>query len=116
MSKTKNRSTLFWIFFALLCAVSLVLLELNKNSIAAWGVTIALLVGYAFLRRKLKGKHFYLRLIAFLALAALLLSILLHVGRPYRFRPAVEKSGGMTNVVEIHDGKVQGVFTEDKAV
>ena len=109
MSKTKKRSTLFWVFFALLCAVSLALLELNKNSLAAWGVTIALLIGYAFLRKKLRGKHFYLRLIAFLALAALLLSILLHVGRPYRFRPAVEKSGGMTNVVELHDGKVQGV-------
>ena len=116
MSKTKKRSTLFWIFFALLCAVSLALLELNKNSLAAWGVTIALLIGYAFLRKKLRGKHFYLRLIAFLALAALLLSILLHVGRPYRFRPAVEKSGGMTNVVELHDGKVQGVYTADKAV
>ena len=114
MSKTKKRSTLFWVFFALLCAVSLALLELNKNSLAAWGATIALLIGYAFLRKKLRGKHFYLRLIAFLALAALLLSILLHVGRPYRFRPAVEKSGGMTNVVELHDGKVQGVA--DKAV
>ena len=116
MSKTKKRSTLFWVFFALLCAVSLALLELNKNSLAAWGATIALLIGYAFLRKKLRGKHFYLRLIAFLALAALLLSILLHVGRPYRFRPAVEKSGGMTNVVELHDGKVQGVYTADKAV
>ena len=116
MSKTKKRSTLFWVFFALLCAVSLALLELNKNSLAAWGATIALLIGYAFLRKKLSGKHFYLRLIAFLALAALLLSILLHVGRLYRFRPAVEKSGGMTNVVELHDGKVQGIYTEDKAV
>ena len=117
MSKTKKRSTLFWVFFALLCAVSLALLELNKNSLAAWGVTLALLIGYAVLRQKmLCGRHFYLRLIAFLALAALLLSILLHVGRPYRFRPAVEKSGGMTNVVELHDGKVQGVYTADKAV
>ena len=116
MSKTKKRSILLWGVFALLCAVSLALLELNKNTVAAWGATIALLIGYAFLRKKLRGKHFYLRLIAFLALAALLLSILLHVGRPYRFRPAVEKSGGMTGVVDLHDGKVQGVYTEDKAV
>ena len=117
MTKTKNHDVLFWIFFVLLCAVSLTLLELNKNSLAAWGVTLALLAGYAVLRlKKLKGKHFYLRAAAFLAISALLLSILLHVGRPYRFRPAVEKSGGMTGVIELRDGKVQGVLTADKAV
>lgn len=117
MTKTKNHDALFWIFFVLLCAVSLTLLELNKNSLAAWIGTLTLLSGYAVLwLRKLRGKHFYLRFAAFLAIAALLLSILLHVGRPYRFRPAVEKSGGMTGVVELRDGKVQGVLTADKAV
>ena len=117
MTKTKNHDVLFWIFFVLLCAVSLTLLELNKNSLAAWIGTLALLAGYAILRlKKLKGKHFYLRAAAFLAISSLLLSILLHVGRPYRFRPAVEKSGGMTGVIELRDGKVQGVLTADKAV
>ncbi len=117
MTKTKNHDMLFRIFFMLLCAVSLTLLELNKNSLAAWCVTLALLAGYAVLRlKKLRGKHFYLRAAAFLAIAALLLSILLHVGRPYRFRPAVEKSGGMTGVIDLRDGKVQGVLTADKAV
>ena len=117
MTKTKNHDVLFWICFVLLCAVSLTLLELNKNSLAAWIGTLALLAGYAVLRlKKLKGKHFYLRAAAFLAISALLLSILLHVGRPYRFRPAVEKSGGMTGVIELRDGKVQGVLTADKAV
>ncbi len=117
MTKTKNHDALFWIFFVLLCAVSLTLLELNKNSLAAWIGTLVLLALYAVLRlKKLKGKHFYLRFAAFLAIAALLMSILLHVGRPYRFRPAVEKSGGMTGVVELRDGKVQGVLTADKAV
>ena len=117
MTKTKNHDVLFRIFFMLLCAVSLTLLELNKNSLAAWCVTLALLAGYAVLRlKKLRGKHFYLRAAAFLAIAALLLSILLHVGRPYRFRPAVEKSGGMTGVIDLRDGKVQGVLTADKAV
>ena len=117
MTKTKNHDVLFWICFVLLCAVSLTLLELNKNSLAAWIGTLALLAGYAILRlKKLKGKHFYLRAAAFLAISSLLLSILLHVGRPYRFRPAVEKSGGMTGVIELRDGKVQGVLTADKAV
>lgn len=117
MTKTKNHDVLFWICFVLLCAVSLTLLELNKNSLAAWIGTLALLAGYAVLRlKKLKDKHFYLRAAAFLAISALLLSILLHVGRPYRFRPAVEKSGGMTGVIELRDGKVQGVLTADKAV
>ena len=47
MTKAKNHNILFWIFFVFLCAASLALLELNKNTLAAWGVTLALLIGYA---------------------------------------------------------------------
>jgi len=115
--KTKTNNTVFWIFYALLAAAALLLLELNKNNLAAWGMSLGLLLLYAVLRLRFMGKeHFYLRLLGFLALAALLLSVLLHVGRPYRLRPAVEKSGGMTEVVTLRDGKVQGVKTADGAV
>jgi len=116
-SKTKTNNTAFWVFFTLLAVIVLTLLELNKNSLAAWGMSIALLVLYAVLRLRFMGKeHFYLRLLGFLALAALLLSIVFRVGRPYRLRPAVEKSGGMTEVITLSDGKVQGVKTADGAV
>ena len=116
-SKAKTHDLLFWIVFALMTLVTLTFLELNKNTLAAWGACIALLALYAFLHRRfLRGGHFYLRIIALLAVAALLCQIMWGVGRPYKRRPAVEKSGGMTEVVTLSDGKVQGVKTQDGAV
>ncbi|MBQ7692542.1 MAG: carboxylesterase family protein [Oscillospiraceae bacterium] len=116
-NKTKTRSAPFWVFFALLAVLTAAALELNKNALAAWAVCIALLALYAFLRQRfLRGGHFYLRLIALLALLALLCQAMWGVGRPYKLRPAVEKSGGMTEVVTLRDGKVQGVLTADGAV
>ncbi len=116
-AETKTHDFLFWIFFALLTLASLTLLELNKNGLTAWGVTLALLIGYAVLRQRLlRGGHFYLRLIALVALIALLVQILLGVGRPYKRRPAVTVSGGMSEVLTLSDGKVQGVKTRDGAV
>lgn len=115
--KTKTRSVGFWIFFALLALLASALLELNKNTLAAWAACLVLLGGYAVLRQRvLRRGHVYLRLIALLALLALLAQVLLGVGRPYKLRPAVEKSGGMTDVIDLRDGKVQGVKTADGAV
>ena len=58
-AETKTHDFLFWIFFALLTLSSLTLLELNKNTLAAWGGTLALLAGYALLRqKKLRGRQF----------------------------------------------------------
>ena len=116
-NNTKSHDTLFWIVLGLFAVVYLTLLELNKNSVAAWGAALALLAFYVLLRQKvLRGRHFYLRLIAFLALIALLAQILLGLGRPYKRRPAVTVSGGMTGVVDTRSGKVQGVKTGDGAV
>ena len=116
-NKTKTHAAPFWVFFALLAVLTAAALELNKNTLAAWAVCIALLTVYAFLRQRfLRGGHFYLRLLALLALLALLCQAMWGVGRPYKFRPAVEKSGGMTGVVTLRDGKVQGVLTADGAV
>ena len=116
-SKTKTHAAPFWVFFALLAVLTAAVLELNKNTLAAWAVCIALLALYAFLRQRfLRGGHFYLRLLALLALLALLCQVMWGVGRPYKLRPAVEKSGGVTGVVTLRDGKVQGVLTADGAV
>ena len=116
-AKAKTQDLFFWIFFALLTLTTLTILELNKNNLAAWAVCLALLGLYAFLRQRfLRGRHFYLRLAALLALLALLSQVMWGVGRPYKRRPAVEKSGGMTEVLSLRDGKVQGVKTADGAV
>ena len=115
--KTKTRSTGFWVFFALLAVVLTALLELNKNALYAWAIVYALLIAYAVIRQKyLRGSHVYLRIVAFLAVMALICQTLWGVGKPTKLRPAVEKSGGMTEGVSLRDGKVQGVKTADGAV
>ena len=115
--KTKTRGIGFWALLILTGLVFAALLELNKNTLAAWGLCAMLLAGWALLRRKaLRGKGFLLRLAAFAVLLALLTAVLLLVGRPYKLRPAVEKSGGETGVVTLRDGQVRGVLTKDGAV
>ena len=95
--KTRTRGIGFWTLLTLTGLVFAALLELNKNTLAAWGLCAMLLAGWALLRRKaLRGKGFLLRLAAFAVLLALLTAVLLLVGRPYKLRPAVEKSGGET--------------------
>lgn len=114
--KTKSRDVFFWILLGFTALVFAVLLELNKNSLAAWAVTFGLLAGYAALHTRLRDEHIFLRMVAYLALLALLLPVLLGIGRPFRRRPALERSGGMTAVRSIHSGRVQGLLTEDGAV
>jgi len=116
-AKAKTHDLLFWIFFALMTLITLTVLELNKNNLAAWAVCLALLALYAFLRQRvLHGGHVYLRLVLLFAVLALLCQVMWGVGRPYKHRPAVEKSGGMTEVLSLRDGKVQGLKTADGAV
>ncbi len=114
---TGRHPAAFWTLFAFTALVFAALLELNKNSLPAWLLGFLLLAGYALLRRKkLRGARFALRLSAWLALPALLAAVLLGVGRPYRLRPAVEESGGATDVITLRDGKLRGVKTADGAV
>lgn len=116
-NKTRTRDILFWILFGLISLFFLALLELNKNTLVAWAAALALMVLYAVLRQKvLRKKRLPIRLFALLGLIALLTGVLLYVGRPVKLRPAVEKSGGETGVVSLHDGKVQGLLTSDGLV
>ena len=113
----KTRGIGFWLLLALTGLVFAALLELNKNTLAAWALCALLLVGWAVLRQSfLHGKGFLKRFAAFAAALALLAAALLFVGRPYKRRPAVAKSGGASEIVAIRDGRVQGVLTEDGAV
>ena len=113
----KSHNIGFWILFALAGLLFLALLELNKNTLLAWGLALVLLALYAFVRRKyLRGKQFWLRALSTLVLLALLIPVLLWVGTPTRLRPATERSGGLTGVVSLRDGDVQGLLTADGAV
>lgn len=113
----KSRSAVFWILFALAGLIFLALLELNKNTLLAWAVAIVLLALYSFVHQKyLRGKRFLLRMLSTLALLVLLIPVLLWVGTPTKLRPGVEKSGGLTGVVSLRDGDIQGLLTADGAV
>ena len=118
MTKTKKNNLLMWIFYILVYAVSLVLLELNKNTLLGWGAGLLLLAGYLFLRRKvLQNRKGILRILAFLVLIAALTGVLLFSVGPVRMYPAVEgKNGGVTDIVTVKDGQLTGVYTEDRAV
>ena len=113
----KSCDMVFWILFALAGLLFLALLELNKNTMLAWGIALVLLTLYAFVHQKyLRGKRFWLRMLSTLALLVLLLPVLLWVGTPTKLRPATEQNGGLTGVVSLRDGDVQGLLTADGAV
>lgn len=103
--------------FAIAGLLFLTLLELNKNTLHAWAVAMILLALYAFVHQKyLRGKRFWQRLLSTMILLVLLISVLLWVGTPTRLRPATEQSSGLTGVVSLRDGDIQGLRTADGAV
>ena len=118
MEKTKKTGAGFWIPAVLTALVFAALLELNRNTLLAWGLCAVLFAAWVILRRKkLCGAGFGKRLLAWLGLAAALSLVLAFVGRPYKLRPAVEGgNGGFTDVVTLRDGQVRGVYTPDGAV
>ena len=116
---TKKTGTAgFWIALLLTALVFAALLELNRNTLLAWGICAALLLLWAVLRqRRLRGKKGGVRLLAWLGLVTALSLVLAFVGRPYRPRPALEGgNGGFTEIVTVRDGKLRGVYTADGAV
>ena len=116
-TKTGRGGAGYAVLLILTALVFLALLELNKNNLLAWGAAAVLIALYAFVyRRWLKDREPGLRLLGYTALVALLLSVLLGVGRPYRLRPAVERSGGVTDVVTVQQGMLRGLKTADGAV
>ena len=116
--KEKTKVGAGFVLLAVLTAlVFAALLELNKNTLPAWGLCAALFVVWIALRKKLGGAGAGKRLLAWLGLAAALSLVLAFVGRPYRLRPAVEGGdGGLTEIVTLRDGQVRGVYTPDGAV
>lgn len=118
MEKKQTRGAGFAIWTGLTALVFAVLLELNKNTLLAWGECAAVLLVYVLLwRRRLRGARFWKRALSWLGLAAVLTLVLLGVGRPYKPRPAVAgENGGLTEPVTIAQGRLCGVYTADRAV
>ena len=107
----------FWILMILTALLTAALLELNKNTLAAWGAAALGLALFILLRRPLLGHGGVARrLLCWAALWALLAAVLFGVGRPYRLRPALRWSGGPSEVVTLDDGQVQGLRSADGAL
>ncbi len=102
------------IFFLLLLAV----LELNKNTLLGWLLTILLFLGYLYLSEKVFSPHkWYAGLGMFLCFIALFAGILFLTWPPTRAVPAVDvKDPEKTEVITLNDGQVRGVYNEEKDV
>ena len=92
-------------------------LELNKNTLLGWALTLALFAVYLLFRRMAPGARWFVRLGAFLTLTLLLLLVFRFTEGPVRLRPAVEgREPAVTEIVTLEQGQLTGVCTADGAV
>ena len=107
--------TVLYILFSI---IILALFEFNKNTLAGWAVAVVLLVLYPVVisRDPFESKKL-LRIPLFLLLCAALGAALKFTEGPVKLRDAVAgNNGGVTEIVEVAQGQLTGVYTEDKLV
>lgn len=106
--------TILTVLAALLCAV---LLELGKNTLWGWGLTLAAFAALIFTRTRLIMDGFLPRVALWAAFLAVLALIFKLSGPPIRSIPAVEgKNPTPTGVVTVAQGDLTGVYTKDGGV
>ena len=111
----KKRKIGFWIGFALLLALMLAVLELNKNTLAGFCLCAASALLFLCVHGRAKKKG--LRALCFLGWIALFAVILFLSWPPVKAVPAAEgKESARSPVVLTRKGKVQGVLSADGAV
>lgn len=115
----KIKTIIFVILSALIFAIMLAVLELNKNTV--WGFVLLLLVTAGFYtahRFIVKRKNkWYLRLCVWLAWLSLFCGVLLLTWPPVQAVPAVSvKNPEKTEIITLSQGDLQGVYNADKSV
>jgi para-nitrobenzyl esterase len=115
----KIKKILFVILSALVFAVMLAVLELNKNTI--WGFVILLCITAAFYilhRFIIKRKNkWYLKLGVWFGWITLFIVVLFITWPPVQAVPAVSvKNPEKTEIVSLAQGDLQGVYNADKSV
>lgn len=115
----KIKKIIFVILSALIFAIMLAVLELNKNTV--WGFVLLLLVTAGFYtahRFIVKRKNkWYLRLCVWLAWLGLFCGALLLTWPPVQAVPAVSvKNPEKTEIITLSQGDLQGVYNADKSV
>lgn len=115
----KIKKIIFVILSALIFAIMLAVLELNKNTV--WGFVLLLLVTAGFYtahRLIVKRKNkWYLRLCVWLAWLSLFCGVLFLTWPPVQAVPAVSvKNPEKTEIITLSQGDLQGVYNADKSV
>ncbi len=117
MKKTENRKkgVAFYIVFSIILLLMLAVLELNKNTVAGFILTLVLgalvICDYVFL---LKQRHVLLKLLIWPVWFGVFALILFVTWPPVRSVSAVTyKNPVKTDVVRVQNGDVQGVLSKD---
>ncbi len=117
--ETRAPGRVLWkVLLALFALVTAAALELGKHTLLGWGLFLAALAAFIFLRaKKLSGSRRLVRFAAWLGLFAVFAVILLVSQPPTRAVPAVQgKNGGVTQVLHTAMGDLTGIYTADKKV
>ena len=112
------KTILRWVPMGIFILLVLAALELNKNSLWGWAVTILLFGLYIFLYVRFLGeKPFGFKLLAFLGLLVLTFGAFMLSWPPTKAVPAVSyPNPKTTEIIELQDGKITGVYNEDGKV
>ena len=107
------KNIIFNVFKVLLLILTLVFLELNRNTLAGWFLTLLIVFLYIYLYKTTKINRILL-----LFMSLLLFALTVYVSwPPYRFSPAVSnKDPNRSETITTKYGKVQGVLNEDESV
>ena len=114
----KVKKTLFVIFSALLLALMLVILELNKNTVIGFILAAVIAAGFYAVHRLIikKNNKWYLKCAAWFIWLALFVGVVFLTWPPIQSVPAVNvKNPELTDIVTVRQGDLQGVYSEDKS-
>lgn len=109
----------FVILSALVFALMLTVLELNKNTLLGWALILLITAGFYVLHRVVVKRRdkWYLKLSVWLLWIALFGGVLVLSWPPVRSIPAVSvENPEKTQIISVEQGDLQGVYNEDKSV
>ncbi len=115
----KIKKILFVFFSLLLFIIMLVVLELNKNTVAGFALVAVITAGFYTLHRYTvaHGGKFFKKSAAWLGWIAMFIGILFLTWPPVKAAPAVNvKNPEKTEIIKLKQGDLQGVFNADKSV
>jgi para-nitrobenzyl esterase len=114
----KAKKIIFLILSALLFALMLVILELNKNTLLGFILAAVIAAGFYAVHRLIikKKSQWHLKCAAWIIWFALFIGVVFLTWPPSQSVPAVNvKDPELTEIVTVKQGDLQGVYSEDKS-